>query len=117
MRRFLAVIALLALVSLFALGQVDTGQVAGTITDPSGAVVSNATVKFHNRNTGFERSVVTSGSGAYTATNLIPGPYELTVTAQGFAEFKQAMEVTVGGRETADIKLTLEHLANSSGGS
>jgi len=107
MRRFLAVIALLALVSLFALGQVDTGQVAGTITDPSGAVVSNATVKFHNRNTGFERSVVTSGSGAYTATNLIPGPYELTVTAQGFAEFKQAMEVTVGGRETADIKLTL----------
>jgi len=99
--------ALTLLFSVFAVGQIDTGQIAGTITDPSGAVITNAKITLHNRNTGLERTATTSGSGAYVVTSLPPGPYELTVSAPGFAQYKQPVDISVGGRLTTDAKLAL----------
>jgi hypothetical protein len=62
-----------------------TGQVSGTVLDPSGAVVADATVVMKQTNTGFAQTVQSNGSGGYVFPNLQPGVYQLTATAPGFA--------------------------------
>lgn len=77
---------LLALVSLAPVaGQEAGGSIVGTVTDPSGAAVASANVTIKNVATGVERNSVTNSDGLYTAPNLIPGTYEIIITAIGFA--------------------------------
>jgi hypothetical protein len=87
-----------------ALGQ-ETGQIAGTVTDPSGAVVPNATIAVKNLGTNAVRTVTSSSTGAYVVTGLQPANYEATVTSAGFHPFSTRVEVTVAARVTIDIKL------------
>lgn len=98
---------LLAFVSAMAFGQAETGMVSGTAQDPSGAVVPNATVTLTNLGTGATRTAKTGPSGEYTITNLQPGNYSVSVTAQGFNPFKQNVQVTVGSRNTVDARMGL----------
>jgi len=99
-------IALLAILTFgsTALGQ-ETGQIAGTVTDPTGAVVPNATVAIKNLGTNAVRTVTSSSTGAYVVTGLQPANYELTVTSAGFHSFSTRVEVTVAARVTIDVKL------------
>lgn len=78
------VVALLC--SLFALAQ--TGSIAGTVTDKSGAVIEGATVTVINLDTKATRVVTTSGTGAYNLANLPAGHYEIDVKKEGFRAFK-----------------------------
>ena len=83
-RRLLVCVAAL-LVSIFiAFAQTETGQITGTVSDPSGAAVPNATVTAKSPTTGVARSTKSFGTGAYTLTDLLPGPYDVSVTAEGF---------------------------------
>ncbi len=94
-------VRLLILFALFAylflphliLAQATNGSIRGTVTDPSGAVLSKATVAVKNVATGFERRLTTGNEGTYLADNLPPGEYEIQVEAQGFQ--KQLKRVTV----------------------
>src|SRR5262245_55366791 len=61
--------------ALFA--QTATGEVSGTITDPTGAFVAGAKVTLTNRDTGISRTTTTNGSGLYVFINLQPGRYVL----------------------------------------
>src|SRR5579883_3304696 len=74
----LALIALLAFLPLLAFGQVDTGTIAGTVRDPSGAAVPDATVTVRNASTGAQRVVQTAGDGTYTVPALLPATYDVT---------------------------------------
>src|SRR3981081_2841105 len=65
--------------------QVVGGTILGTITDRSGAVVPQATILVRNQANGVLRTVTTDPAGFYTAPNLLPGTYEVTATAAGFA--------------------------------
>jgi hypothetical protein len=56
--------------------QAETGQIVGTVQDPTGAVIPNATVRVQNTGTGAERTVQTSSSGDYAVTNLLPGGWK-----------------------------------------
>ena len=67
-----------------ALAQENTATITGQVEDSSGASVINATVKARNVQTGFERSIATSGSGNYTLPLLPIGTYEVTTEAAGF---------------------------------
>lgn len=87
--------------------QTDTGQIAGTVTDPSGAVVTNATVTVKNLGTSAVRVDHSSNSGSYLLTDLTPAQYEVTIEAPGFKSTVTQVEVTVGGHATVDAKLTL----------
>jgi hypothetical protein len=100
-------IVLLGVVATMAFGQAETGQVAGTAQDPSGAVVPNATVTLTNTGTGAARTATTGPNGEYVFTNLQPGTYSVSVTAAGFNAYKQNVQVTVGSRNTVDAKLAL----------
>ena len=105
--KWLVVLLVVALFMPLAFAQRDVGEVAGTVTDPSGAVVANAQVTAHNVANGFERSEKSNSSGFYALNALPPGNYDLTVTMSGFAQYKQPVVVTVGSRMTADIKLAV----------
>src|SRR5262245_41848913 len=64
--------------------QSSTGSITGTVTDRNHAVVQGATVSVKNTATGLERSTVTNSSGLYRLSGLSPGPYEMTIEAEGF---------------------------------
>src|ERR1700761_4516588 len=65
--------------------QLTGGTLTGTITDPQGAAIPGASVKATNTATGVSTTVAANGDGIYHIVNLLPGPYELTVTVSGFA--------------------------------
>lgn len=100
-------LVLLTFISVVAFSQTETGMIAGTVEDPSGAVVPNATVTVTNLGTGAARTATSGPNGQYTVTNLQPGNYSVSVTGQGFNNFKQNVQVTVGSRNTVDAKLAL----------
>ncbi len=87
--------------------QIDTGAINGTVTDPSGAVVSNAQITERNVGTNATRTIQSAANGTYNFTNLPAATYEVTVTAGGFQSLSQQVEVTVGGHATLDAKLTV----------
>ena len=64
--------------------QIVGGTLSGTITDASGAAVPNATVAIRNGATGVITNAASNAQGLYNAPNLLPGTYEVTVTAAGF---------------------------------
>ena len=67
-----------------AYAQVAGATLTGTVTDPSGAVIPRAQVLINDVATAVTRNIVTDNSGFYSAPNLLPGTYEVTVTAPGF---------------------------------
>ena len=86
--------------------QVAGGTLSGTITDPSGATVPQAKVVIKNVATGVERTVTTNTEGYYTTPNLLPGEYQVTVTAKGFnTEIKTGIVMTVGAQQVFDLGL------------
>src|SRR5262249_19208418 len=74
---------LLPALSLFAQNQ-TTGRIAGTIKDPTGAVIAGAEVTVVNRATGDQRIVTTDEQGSYIVPLLPPGIYQVNITAKGF---------------------------------
>ncbi len=111
MRKLLLVLSasLLAalLVTSSVVAQTEMGQIVGTITDQSGAVVPKAKVTIRNVGTGAERSTTTDDSGGFTVTNLLAAVYEVTVEASGFAKNVRKVQVTVGSKIGLDIALTI----------
>jgi hypothetical protein len=65
-------------------GQATTGNIIGTLTDPSGAAIPGVTVKILNNATAVMTTATTDRSGNYTATHLLPGTYTVTFSKQGF---------------------------------
>ena len=101
------IFAITILLSTFAPAQVESGQIAGTVTDQSGAVVTGATVTVRNVATGAQRTAQTSATGAYSVTGLEPASYQVTVSSSSFKPFTAPIEVTVGGHETLDARLSI----------
>ncbi len=98
-----AVFATLCLGAAYA--QTETGQITGTVLDPSGAAVPNATVSASSLATGATRTAQTESGGTYSFTNLLPGEYSVSANTTGFAAFEQRVTVSVGARVGLDIHL------------
>jgi Carboxypeptidase regulatory-like domain len=82
------------------------GNIVGTVTDPSGAAVPNATVVVTNTDTGVSRTLTTNGDGLYTANFLQPGHYEVLASAASFGKIDhKALTLTVGEILTVDAAL------------
>src|SRR5260370_38783937 len=93
-------LALAALLTSSAFAQPFRGDIAGTVTDSTGAALVDAAVKLENPATGFVRSTLSGASGNFLFAELAAGTYKITVTAAGF----QAKEVA--GIEAAVAKTT-----------
>src|SRR6201981_1594190 len=86
LRLAVALVALVLAVSPFPLfAQVTGATLSGTITDASGAVLPGVQVIITNLSTEVARKSLTQSDGFYSAPNLLPGSYEVTASASGFA--------------------------------
>src|SRR6202051_4638082 len=68
-----------------AYAQVSGATLSGTVKDPSGAGIPNAQVTVTDMATGVAHSITTDSAGIYSAPNLLPASYEVSVTAPGFS--------------------------------
>jgi len=101
-----AILCLVLLSSVvFAQSTVATGSIQGSVTDPSGAVVSNAKITITNKATGQVITAPSSSSGAYTSGTLIPGDYVVRVEAKGFNTTEVQVVVQVGVTSSGNVKL------------
>src|ERR1700675_5017517 len=73
-----------------------TGAISGTVTDPSGAVVSDATVTLVNEATRESQSTATGATGSFQFSLLKPGRYALTIAKAGFRRVLERPEVLLG---------------------
>ncbi len=84
-----------------------SSSLQGTVTDPSGAVVPNATVTITQTDTNTKRTATTSGGGAYAFGSLAPGNYTVEVTAPGFQTTQVAATLTTEQQAGVNVKLNV----------
>lgn len=92
-------------VSMYAQVTNATGTIQGTITDSSGSALPNARVTVLQPTTGLTKTVLTNGSGYYSAGSLVPGNYQIRVEAPGFTTAEESIVIQVGNVANGDIKL------------
>jgi hypothetical protein len=93
-------------ISALGQAQASTADLAGTVTDPNGAVVAGATVTARNTATGISRSVTTGDDGSYKLIGLPPGDYEVTAEATNFKKVVVSpVRLTVGQAAQLGVKL------------
>jgi hypothetical protein len=80
-------------------------SLSGAITSATGAAVPNAKVAIKNLSTGELTNQLTDSAGRYNAPNLMPGDYELAVSAEGYSTNTVKVTVTRGAGTIADVKL------------
>ncbi len=85
----------------------NSGEIRGTVTDPTGAVVPGVSVGILNTDTGASKELTTNDAGIYDAVSILPGHYQLTFTKPGFEKVvRSGIDLTVGVT-TVDAQLTV----------
>src|SRR5580704_17472298 len=101
-------------ISTTANAQVTGATLSGTVTDPSGSVIAGAEVTIKNLGTGIVRTVTTDTAGLYSAPNLIPGSYEISVSAPGFSKSVQSnLTLSVGQEQALNIAMKVGEASQS----
>lgn len=91
----------------YAAAQVDQGSITGTVTDTTGAVVSDAAVTLVNTDVGLNLKNTTNSNGIYTFSPVRIGHYTVTVTAPGFATTTQK-NITVNVAQSLQVNVQLK---------
>lgn len=108
----LCVFLLVGISSASAQGVGASGDIKGTITDPSGAVLPGAEVLVTNVDKGIKRTVTTGQSGEYRITGLAPAAYNVIVKSSGFqTQVMTSVRVTVGQTAIVDFQLQVSAVA------
>jgi hypothetical protein len=85
--------------------QSSGASLSGTITDPSGTAVPNAKVSLKNGAAQQSTETQTDSSGHYNLPDLLPGDYELSVSATGYSTNAIKVTIAAGGSKTVDMTL------------
>jgi hypothetical protein len=108
------ILALLAIAAILAFSiltsaqtTISTGSIQGTVTDPSGAVVSAAKVSIRNRGTNQTIATTTNSAGVYVSGALTPGAYVVRVEAAGFKTVELLVTVEVNTTASGNVRLAL----------
>lgn len=92
----------------FAQSQANTGSIEGTVADPSGQMVSGATVTLTNTGTNIARELKTDSEGRFRGLLLPLGPYKVTVNATGFGTLvRQGFDLAVGQTITLPLQVSV----------
>ncbi len=105
-KSFLAILLLSFIVAGTALAQ-SGSTLSGTITDTLGTVIPNAKISIKNSATGQSTETQTNSAGIYTATNLPPGEYEVSILADGFSAKVANVTIASGARQTMNQTLAV----------
>jgi hypothetical protein len=102
----LVLLALTFLLSSSLYAQIDTGSIVGVVKDPSGAVISGATVTLKNSATGVTRVVTTNQDGGYQFAAMTPGVYSVQASSANFeSAISNNIEIDVQSRPAIDFTL------------
>ena len=94
--------------------QVSGATLSGTVKDSSGAAIPNAQVTVTDMATGVARSITTDSAGLYSAPNLLPASYEVSVTAPGFSrQVRRGITLTVGGQQELDVSMQVGEVSQT----
>ncbi|HVB32944.1 MAG TPA: carboxypeptidase regulatory-like domain-containing protein [Patescibacteria group bacterium] len=105
---FATALLFLLFVSIPTRAQTVGANLAGTVTDPSGAVIPKASINITNTGTGVTTHAVTNTSGFYIAHNLLPGTYQVTISAAGFRTgVTSGLVLTVGAQQVLNRTLNV----------
>ena len=85
--RRLAILAGFLFASVLPLTAQNFGQINGLVTDPSGTPIPNAKISVKNLGSDAVREGVTQNNGSFSILSMLPAPYSLTVTANGFQTY------------------------------
>ncbi|MGA2831840.1 MAG: carboxypeptidase-like regulatory domain-containing protein [Terracidiphilus sp.] len=99
-----AVLILTSLIPALLTAQTPTASLSGRVTDPSGQVVSTAKVTVRNLETGQSAETRSNPDGVYTFSNLAPGTYTLSISADAFAA-KTSQVTLTAAQQTLDLML------------
>jgi Carboxypeptidase regulatory-like domain/TonB-dependent Receptor Plug Domain len=103
---FVVVIAIVLLSGRVSRAQVAGGTISGSVRERSESAIAGAHVAIKNSGTAILRSVNTDNDGIYTAPNLVPGTYEISVSKEGFGTVvRSGLVVTIGSQQVFDFKL------------
>jgi outer membrane receptor protein involved in Fe transport len=85
---------------------VTSATLLGTVTDPAGAAIPNASIQVKNVGTAQTQQITTDGQGRYTAPDLPVGNYEAQASAQGFQTMvRRGITLTVGQQAVVDFSM------------
>jgi carboxypeptidase family protein/TonB-dependent receptor-like protein len=111
MRKFLCALGLFSifiLITPLAMPQsLVSGDISGTVSDPSGAVIKDAVVNIKSLDTGTSQTTATGNTGSYRFSLLRPGRYSVKVAQQGFQGAEQQVSVNIGQTTTTNFVLTV----------
>ena len=105
MTKHFSISALLVFVLCPPSAPAQTASITGTVTDSTGAVVPNAKISAQNKATNTSRTTLTSESGAYRITSLVPGIYDVVIEKSGFKAVEYPrIELTVDQKPRCDAR-------------
>lgn len=110
---FAIILLLLCLASATPAAQSNYATLSGTVFDPQRQAVPGAAVRATSATTRATRQATTNDAGAFQLTGLLPGEYELTVEAKGFAALTRTVNVEVGQQLTLDVDLKVSDLSTT----
>jgi hypothetical protein len=99
------VLCLSALISLPLRAQVAGATLTGTVTDTQGGAIPNAKVSARNTATGVSTDTTTNAAGLFNIVNLVPGDYDVNVSAPGFSTVVTKVTLTVGATQALNPSL------------
>src|SRR5262245_23175993 len=97
------------LLSVASFGQIKSGVITGTVTDPTGAVIAGANVSVVNMETNIAATAVTDETGSFTVPYLSPGSYAVNVEkpGSGFAKYSRT-NIIVSTAQTVKVEVKLQ---------
>ncbi len=104
--RIVWIVSVCFMLAVAGMAQDPRGSITGIVTDPSGAVVPNASVEVVNKAMGTRQNLTTNDAGVYNALYLLPGRYQVSVEAPGFKKaIRDEIEVRVDDRVAVNFQL------------
>jgi Carboxypeptidase regulatory-like domain/TonB-dependent Receptor Plug Domain len=100
-------------ISLPVRAQVSGATLSGTITDAQGGAVPDAKVSAKNSGTGISSDTTTNSAGTYTIVNLVPGDYEVSISAPGFSTTSSKVTLSVGAKQQMSLALTVGQVSQT----
>jgi hypothetical protein len=110
---FLCILGMVLLISAPVRAQVSGATLSGVITDAQGGVVPNAKITIKNTATSIAVETNTNSSGAYSAPNLTPGDYTVSISAAGFKTSESKVTLTVGAKQEMNLALSVGEVSQT----